>query len=668
MPEKHALIIGINKYPYRGEDEQLAGCVNDALLMRDILISKFNFDPQNIVTLCDEQATVDGIVAEMDRLAEEIEQDDILVFHYSGHGSQCKIRTEYTDEGSGMNNYIIPTDDSEPVADGSVIWRDVRDHEFNEWLQRIAKKTSYTTLVFDACHSGTMTRGAVGSATSRRVAPDDRPLRDSRPVVQRGSSEVSRGVVGTGQSTGGWLTLSDNHVVISGCRDSQTSGEDYFIEDGEATKHGLLSYHLSRALLQATPGTTYRDIFERVSSGVVSQNPGQNPQIEGMLDREVFGVRDIETLSFIPVAEVDGDRLTLAGGAAHGLRRGSKWAVYPPGCKSEDPGAQLGLLEIDSVEAMFSNGAFASFAPGEEVPVGARCVEVNPASALVPLPVNLTGLSDDARSVIEPAIRDSRLMTLTDGPGADQISATIIESVESLPNEVVLGEGQTICGPSWALFESNGALAMPVHRFDEPGVSAVLLGNLEKIARFRNVLRLANPGSKLNVEFNLFKPDADGELVLANGGNCEFRDGDPLVLELCNHEEDTAVFFSILWISANREISHCYPHRRASEELGPGKTVRIGYAEQKLRVSWDKGYFASSGIECCKAIFSTCESDFSWLNQEGVRSAGESVSSISAFDAAYRGDEPATAEKSAAAGGDDWEAINRSFVITPPQG
>jgi hypothetical protein len=91
MSKKHALIIGVNRYKYMDPQYQLNGCVNDAKLVKSVLKNKFNFDSGNIVTLYDEAATRDGILTEMERMLDVIENDDIVVFHFSGLGYFCSV-------------------------------------------------------------------------------------------------------------------------------------------------------------------------------------------------------------------------------------------------------------------------------------------------------------------------------------------------------------------------------------------------------------------------------------------------------------------------------------------------------------------------------------------------------------------------------------------------
>lgn len=90
---KWALLIGIDKYKYP-EVNQLFGCVNDVELMSKILQENFNFPCDRITLLQNEEATRDNILAAMDALVDNVGEDDIVVIHYSGHGSQMTDREE----------------------------------------------------------------------------------------------------------------------------------------------------------------------------------------------------------------------------------------------------------------------------------------------------------------------------------------------------------------------------------------------------------------------------------------------------------------------------------------------------------------------------------------------------------------------------------------------
>ena len=80
----YALLVGIDKYP---EGSPLRGCVNDVLLMKSLLEEVYGFEPANIRTLIDAEATAEKITTELERLATAVLAQDTVVFFFSGHGS-----------------------------------------------------------------------------------------------------------------------------------------------------------------------------------------------------------------------------------------------------------------------------------------------------------------------------------------------------------------------------------------------------------------------------------------------------------------------------------------------------------------------------------------------------------------------------------------------------
>ena len=86
---KLALLVGINRYPY---DDNLSGCLTDIELQRELLIHRFGFNPSDIVTISDRQATRENIeTAFVEHLIQQASPDDAVVFHFSGYGRQIKM-------------------------------------------------------------------------------------------------------------------------------------------------------------------------------------------------------------------------------------------------------------------------------------------------------------------------------------------------------------------------------------------------------------------------------------------------------------------------------------------------------------------------------------------------------------------------------------------------
>jgi hypothetical protein len=164
---KRALLIGIDKYP---KLSQLEGCVNDVRLMRSILEETFGFPPENVTLLADDQAPRDGILAALDKLVDDTGAGDIVVIQYAGHGSQMTDREG--DEPDGLDETICSYDTEGRWGEN----RDITDDEIHLRLARLGAKTSYITLIFDSCHSGTISRDAFGVRSRSIEAEVSMPL------------------------------------------------------------------------------------------------------------------------------------------------------------------------------------------------------------------------------------------------------------------------------------------------------------------------------------------------------------------------------------------------------------------------------------------------------------------------------------------------------------
>ncbi len=90
MVRKRALLAGCN---YPGTKCELHGCANDVTRMKTTLLERFGFDEADILVLLDSdpklpQPTGANIRQSLAKLVEDVQPDDVLVFHYSGHGTQ----------------------------------------------------------------------------------------------------------------------------------------------------------------------------------------------------------------------------------------------------------------------------------------------------------------------------------------------------------------------------------------------------------------------------------------------------------------------------------------------------------------------------------------------------------------------------------------------------
>ena len=149
---KLALLVGINEYS--NGISPLDGCVNDVLLQKQLLTHRFGFNPKDIVTLTDSQATRQGILTAFEEhLIKQAKPGDIVVFHFSGHGGQ--VEDPDKDSPDGHNSTLIPIDSGNNSSGGTV--EEIMGHTL--FLLMYALKTDNVTVVLDSCHSGGAKRG-----------------------------------------------------------------------------------------------------------------------------------------------------------------------------------------------------------------------------------------------------------------------------------------------------------------------------------------------------------------------------------------------------------------------------------------------------------------------------------------------------------------------------
>lgn len=158
-PRKLALLVGINNY----SDQPLRGCLNDLDLQRHLLINRFGFNPKDIYILTDEKATRQGILSGFEEyLIKQAKPGDVVVYHYSGHGSLVSdpnpIVTEAGNTKAGLNGTFVPVDGNLPAGypeTGGVV-QDIMGHTL--FLLMSALKTENFTAILDSCYSGGATR------------------------------------------------------------------------------------------------------------------------------------------------------------------------------------------------------------------------------------------------------------------------------------------------------------------------------------------------------------------------------------------------------------------------------------------------------------------------------------------------------------------------------
>ena len=687
-PNKWALLIGINKYPHLPPDKQLNGCVNDAEVMANILQTKFGFPAAGITRLLDEQATYDGILGAMDALVARVAANDVVVILYSGHGSQMTDREG--DELDGLDETIVPHDGGRPGPKP-----DVTADPIYVRLRGLTGKTPFVSLIFDSCHSATITRD-VFAARARWVDPDTRPISELPPSPPEVAAlRATQGPASREVGPSGWLPLGDRYVLIAGCRDEEKSYEHPIQPDPAIPSHGALTFFLSQELEKAGPGTTYRDVFERAGLGVSGYASDQHPQMEGRVDRELFGVRDIEPLNFVAVGARDGATVQLGAGAAQGLTVGSRWAIYPQGIKTvaaDTP--RLGTVEVTAVRAVTADATIHDETPAGAIVVNSRAVEEahNYGEMRWFVDLQVPAGFEAARGALAEQIAESALLRPA-GAGAppDARVYLIPPRAAAAPADPVPQLG-AVTAATWAVVGVDGRLAMPPQPVGFPAAVGTIRENLERLVRYQLALTLRNPSAtsplKDKVTVRLLRRAADGTWspVPRDAGNgLVLSAGDQVGLEVVNGYTDP-IYITVLDFGLARGISALYPIRGAAEAVPRGETLQIGMRDgMKITMSFPANYpfaqtgdpsdrAARGGIETFKVIATTAPADFRPLLQTAVR--GDPL--VTAKD--LGGDSPLNRLLTLALTGqgtreadvtqlgpaDDWTTVEVPFFLQPP--
>jgi hypothetical protein len=208
---KKALLIGINYYAT--PQNQLNGCINDVINMKNALIDAYDYKEEHVKILRDDVQSLlptrENIIGELKKIVAETSTLSEIWIHYSGHGTG--IQDLNGDETDKKDEAIVP---SNYMSAGII-----NDDELFE----IIKEIKCTAIIcFDCCHSGT-------------------GIDLQYSFSYNGSSFI--------QSLNNSKQLSNNRIFFfSGCKDSQTSADAYNGESKQAV--GAFTDSLLRALRQ----------------------------------------------------------------------------------------------------------------------------------------------------------------------------------------------------------------------------------------------------------------------------------------------------------------------------------------------------------------------------------------------------------------------------------
>lgn len=259
--KKKALLVGINAYP----DSPLNGCVNDVITMNQVITEKFGFTQSTHKRmLVDQSATTANILDRLEWLVDGAQAGDVLLFHYSGHGSQM-VDVDYNteEEPDGMDEIICPID---------LDWRSkvIKDDDLSRIFKQVPEGVNLTVLL-DCCHSGQGLRDLGNTPNKSRYLPT--PVDILNRSYGKDLAPKSRGIkiknVGTDENLAG--------VLLSGCRSNQTSADAWIQVTGKYM--GAFTYYLTQSLQKYDWSVAHNQLIKEVNKKLKKAGYEQQPEL-----------------------------------------------------------------------------------------------------------------------------------------------------------------------------------------------------------------------------------------------------------------------------------------------------------------------------------------------------------------------------------------------------
>ena len=465
MPEVYGMLVAIDTYP--DGIRSLAGCVNDASEVEDLLTTRFGVKAENLVRLNNDEARRDAVIQKFREHLGQAGKDDIALFFYAGHGSQVPTGGLFAEiEPDGMNESIV-------CYDSRVLGAfDLVDKDIATLIGELTSKGVHVTTIFDSCHSGSVTRdlddvaGATDSAAwERRLEPRTDPQPAEAYLANPAAQTAAIRDIPAPPAGMGSLTLaaaayapdqSGKHVLLAACEDNQTAKE-YF---GNGKRHGAFTFFLTETLRNAAEPVGYRELMHQVRSALQKNVAMQTPKLESSGGDAIF---DNLFLGLTPAAWTDyamarvglNGQWQIDGGSMMGVAIGDGFALYPMSASGSDLADAAKAVVLGTVVSVMPAAATLKMAEGGHAEEGTPYKAVPMAQAAH---VNVS-LDGDADGVAQLQARMAQARTFRIGPNAE-----FCVLAKDGGFQVLSGEGRQVLWPAGQnLADADAAIAALNH-------------------------------------------------------------------------------------------------------------------------------------------------------------------------------------------------------------
>lgn len=366
-PRKLALLIGINQYPASQRFSDLQGCVTDVNLQQELLIHRFGFSKNDILRLTsdssDQQPTRSNILTAFEEhLIKQAKPGDVVIFHFSGHGSQLIDPTPVKlcpnqQFNSDLNSTLVPAEDGQNKLVPDIMGRTL-------FLLMSALQTDNVSFVLDSCHSGGGTRG---NFRIRSVPGDD--LLPSNEEIAYQQHWLEKLQISAQEFAQQRCAALRKGVVLASAQRKQAAADATF-DDFYA---GAFTYLLTQYLWQQT--SDVGRAIAQLTSGLKMFRTPQKPLADGNQNQPVYFINHKLPPADAVITKVEGKQATiwLGGVDSESLASFDKGAAFTIVDQKGQASAQV---QLESRQGL---AATVKLQPGEKLHLcNPECCYKNP--------------------------------------------------------------------------------------------------------------------------------------------------------------------------------------------------------------------------------------------------------------------------------------------------
>lgn len=337
-----ALIVGVSGYPNLADSLRLTGPKNDSREVANTL-ARLGIPAADITVLADGvdnlshgivnegPATKAAVLGKLSRLADISQPGDLVVFYFSGHGSQQPDRNG--DEGGSADEIILPYDVGK--WNGSEVDRAIADDELNGPIERMLARGVDFFGIIDACFSATGFRAFPGEEIRERmIDPNELGIPYLEPATEGSllASDIPRALSDRGRAAF-FYAAQDSEAALEREPNGGNAGEFF----------GVFTFNLIKRLNQS-PGITYRTLHQAVINDIKrgSLMATQTPELEGeLLDEPVLRLSNATARRQWSIFAGK-----LQGGQLDGLEAGAILALYDDPTAPDEAALAHGVVEM----------------------------------------------------------------------------------------------------------------------------------------------------------------------------------------------------------------------------------------------------------------------------------------------------------------------------------